>query len=102
MKRTELKELYQMMFPDYPDIVTTAQLQKMLGISRRLVYQLIGDGSIPGILIGKTYKTRRRASSTTLWRKEVKNMQIEKLKAVDADTLLSTPIRKTLCSSWTG
>ena len=56
MKRTELKELYQMMFPDYPDIVTTAQLQKMLGISRRLVYQLIGDGSIPGILIGKTYK----------------------------------------------
>ena len=56
MKRTELKELYQMMFPDYPDIVTTAQLQKMLGISRRLVYQLIGDGSIPGILIGNTYK----------------------------------------------
>jgi len=47
MKKTELKELYQMMFPDYPDIVTTAQLQKMLGISRRLVYQLIGDGSIP-------------------------------------------------------
>jgi len=56
MKRTELKELYQMMFPDYPDIVTTAQLQKMLGISRRLVYQLIGDGSIPRILIGNTYK----------------------------------------------
>ena len=34
MKKSELRELYQMMFPDYPDIVTVAQLQSMLGISR--------------------------------------------------------------------
>ena len=27
MRKTELKELYKMMFPDYPDIVTVAQLQ---------------------------------------------------------------------------
>ena len=56
MKKSELKELYQMMFPDYPDIVTTAQLQKMLGISRRLAYQLIENGAIPGLLIGRSYK----------------------------------------------
>lgn len=56
MKKSELKELYQMMFPDYPDIVTTAQLREMLGISRRLAYQLINDGSIPGVLIGNAYK----------------------------------------------
>ena len=36
MKKSELRELYQMMFPDYPDIVTVAQLQRMLGISRHL------------------------------------------------------------------
>ncbi len=29
MKKSELKELYQMMFPGYPDIVTTAQLMEM-------------------------------------------------------------------------
>ena len=28
MRKTELKELYKMMFPDYPDIVTVAQLQQ--------------------------------------------------------------------------
>ena len=56
MKKNELKELYLLMFPEYPDIITTAQLQEMLGISRRLAYQLINDGSIPGILIGNTYK----------------------------------------------
>lgn len=27
MRKTELKELYKMMFPEYPDIVTVAQLQ---------------------------------------------------------------------------
>ena len=56
MKKSELKELYQMMFPGYPDIVTTAQLMEMLGVSRRMAYQLVNDGSIPGILVGNTYK----------------------------------------------
>ncbi len=44
MKKSELKELYEMMFPDYPDIVTVAQLQRMLGIRRHLAYDLIGGG----------------------------------------------------------
>ena len=40
MKKTELKELYQMMFPNYPDVVTVKQLQVMLGVSRHLAYYL--------------------------------------------------------------
>lgn len=45
MRKSELKELYEMMFPDYPDIVTVAQLQRMLDISRHLAYDLIGGFS---------------------------------------------------------
>lgn len=56
MKKHDLKQLYDMMFPDYPDIVDVAQLQQMLGISRHLAYSLIRDGYIPGILIGNSYK----------------------------------------------
>ena len=56
MRKTELRELYKMMFPDYPDIVTVAQLQKMLGISRHLAYALINDGYISGIKIGNAFK----------------------------------------------
>lgn len=56
MKKHDLKQLYDMMFPDYPDIVDVAQLQQMLGISRHLAYSLIHDGYIPGILIGNAYK----------------------------------------------
>ncbi len=42
MKKAEFKELYEMMFPYHPDIATVVQLQRMLGISRHLVYDLIG------------------------------------------------------------
>ncbi len=42
MKKAELKELYEMMFPDYPDTATVAHLQKMLGIRHHLAYDLIG------------------------------------------------------------
>ncbi len=56
MRKTELRELYKMMFPDYPDIVTVAQLQQMLGVSRHLAYRLIEDGALQGIKIGNSYK----------------------------------------------
>jgi excisionase family DNA binding protein len=56
MRKSELKELYEMMFPNYPDIVTVAELQQMLGISRHLAYDLISDGYITGVKIGNSYK----------------------------------------------
>ena len=56
MKKSEIKELYNMMFPDLPDIVTVTQLQEMLGVSRHLAYDLINDGSIRGLKIGNAFK----------------------------------------------
>ena len=56
MKKSELKELYTMMFPEYPDIVDVAELQKMLGVSRHLAYDLINDGTIRGLKIGNAFK----------------------------------------------
>ena len=56
MKKSEIKELYNMMFPDFPDIVTVTQLQEMLGVSRHLAYNLITDGSIRGLKIGNAFK----------------------------------------------
>ena len=56
MKKSEIKELYNMMFPDFPDIVTVTQLQEMLGVSRHLAYDLINDGSIRGLKIVNAYK----------------------------------------------
>ena len=56
MKKSELKELYQMMFLDYPDIVTVKQLREMLGVSRALAYKLITKGEIQAVKIGTSLK----------------------------------------------
>lgn len=69
MRKTELKELYKMMFPDYPDIVTVAQLQQMLGVSRHLAYDLINNGYISGVKSETLLRFRRSMSSIMLWKK---------------------------------
>lgn len=56
MKKSELQELYRMMFSDYPDIVNIGQLQSMLGISRHLAYDLLNDGLIQGLKIGHAFR----------------------------------------------
>lgn len=56
MKKSELKELYQMMFPEYPDIVNIDQLQTMLKVSRHLAYRLINDGHIKALKIGNSFR----------------------------------------------
>ena len=49
MKKSELRDLYHMMFPDYPDIVTVTQLQKMLGSRRKIDIGAEGYEPIPEI-----------------------------------------------------
>lgn len=56
MNKGELKELYSVMFKEYPDIVTIEDIQAMLGISRHYAYKLITDGYIHGRKIGSAYK----------------------------------------------
>ena len=75
MKKTELKELYQMMFPNYPDIVTVKQLQVMLGVNRHLAYKLINDGEIQAVKIGSSLKIPKVSviNFVTEERREVKS-----------------------------
>ena len=75
MKKSELKELYQMMFPEYPDIVTVRQLREMLDISRALAYRLISDGEIQAVKIGTSLKIPKVSviNYVTEEKKEVKS-----------------------------
>ena len=75
MKKGELRELYQMMFPEYPDIVTVRQLREMLGISRQLAYDLIADGEVQAIKIGNSFKIPKVSviNFVTEGQKEVKS-----------------------------
>ena len=74
MRKTELKELYKMMFPNSPDIVTVKQLREMLGISRQLAYKLIGNGEIQAVKIGTSLKIPKISVINYVLGEEVKHI----------------------------
>ena len=49
-------ETYKVMFKDYPDVVSVAQLSEMLSISEKTVYRLVKSNRIGFFKIGRTYK----------------------------------------------
>lgn len=49
-------EIYDKMFPDYPDVLKVSDIQSMLGISRHAVYTLIDNGHLIAIDLGKNYR----------------------------------------------
>ncbi len=51
-----MNEVSTLMFKDYPDCVNAKELQQMPGIKRTKTYELLKDGKIKSIKIGKDYK----------------------------------------------
>ena len=49
------------MFKDFPDVVTPANLQKMLAVGRNTVYELLRAGIIPSVKIGKQIRISKQA-----------------------------------------
>ena len=48
--------LYEVMFTNYPDVVNICELAKMLDIGSTLAYQLVNEGKIPSLKVGRAYK----------------------------------------------
>ena len=48
---------YQLMFKDYPDVVSAAQMCEMLGgISIKTGYELLKSGKVKSFLVGRSYR----------------------------------------------
>ena len=54
------KNLSSEIFSEYPDVVTVAQMQKMLRTGRNTAYDLVRSGEIPSLKIGKSFKILKR------------------------------------------
>lgn len=53
----DMKETYNLMFTDYPDIVNLTQMRKMLGgISNTLAYRMLREKKIKSKKVGREYK----------------------------------------------
>ena len=54
---SNIKDTYNLMFTDYPDIVNLVQMRKMLGgISNTLAYRILKENIIKSRKVGKEYK----------------------------------------------
>ena len=54
MDTIEKSALYEYLYKEYPDIVGTEDICKMLNINKKRAYQLIHSGKIPRIPCSKT------------------------------------------------
>ena len=50
------KETYNMLFKEYPDVVSISQLSQILHISEKTAYKLLRENEIGHFKIGRTYK----------------------------------------------
>ena len=56
MIESNVKNAYQIMFTEYPDIVDVKQLCAMLDISSKTAYNIKKNGGIKSLYFGKKYK----------------------------------------------
>lgn len=47
---------YDLIFKDYPDVLTTKDLQNILGISGKTVFRLLHSGQIKSIKVGRNFR----------------------------------------------
>lgn len=52
----DIDNAYEMLFKQYPDVLGVKEVSAMLNICPKKVYQLIKDGSIPTIPLGRVHK----------------------------------------------
>ena len=62
MQINKTNDYYQMsnyLFKEFPDCVGVNQLQEMLGIKRTKAYELLKNGTIKSVKMGKDYKVSK-------------------------------------------
>ena len=47
---------YNLFFKEYPDVLTTKDLQSILGISSKTVFRLLHSGQIKSIKVGRNFR----------------------------------------------
>lgn len=47
---------YQLMFRNFPDVLTVQELGNLLGISKKTSYKLLKQGCIPCLKVGREYR----------------------------------------------
>lgn len=50
------QEAYKTVFKEYPDILDVEQMSKLLSVSKKTAYQLLRQGTVASMKVGREYK----------------------------------------------
>ena len=50
------RDAYRIMFKDYPDVLNIEEMCGILGISTKTGYQLLKDGKVQNLKVGRSYR----------------------------------------------
>jgi len=50
------QDIYKSVFKEYPDVLDVKQVSDLLGVSTRVVYRLLRDGTIVSLKIGREFR----------------------------------------------
>jgi len=50
------QDIYKSVFKEYPDVLDAKQVSTLLGVSTKVVYRLLRDGSIVSLKIGREFR----------------------------------------------
>ncbi len=53
---TKTEHLYTLFLNEYPDVLTTKDLQTILGISSKTVFMLLHSGQVKSIKVGRNFR----------------------------------------------
>ena len=50
------KEIYCVVFKEYPDVLDVKQVSQLLGVSTKTVYRLLRNGTLDSLKIGREFR----------------------------------------------
>jgi len=50
------QDIYKSVFKEYPDILDVKQVSVLLGVSTKVVYRLLNEGSLASLKIGREFR----------------------------------------------
>ena len=55
-RRISQEDMYQIMFREFPDVMTLNEVCKILGVSTKTGYKLIASGQLHALKVGRSYR----------------------------------------------
>ena len=50
------QDIYRVVFKEYPDVLDVKQVSTLLGVSTKVVYRLLRDGSLASLKVGREFR----------------------------------------------